>query len=87
LQGEAPVICLGNDPREYGFVSPAAMYVGKDVIIVAPRETLASITARFGADFEGVDELPPVIILHAGKPALTLPMFLGRGFRGQPLPS
>jgi hypothetical protein len=77
LRGSAPVICLGADPREYGISAPAAAQAGADVLIVAPRETLASISARFGGNFDAIAELPPVTLLHAGRPAMMLPLFLG----------
>jgi hypothetical protein len=80
LHGEVPVICLGNDPREYGLSSPAAAYVGRDLLIVAPRETLGSIDRRFGTAFQSLEERPPVILKHAGKPAMVLPLFIGHQF-------
>ena len=77
LRGEVPVICLGSDPREYGLASPAAAHVGEDVLIIAPKDTLRSLAARFGNDFDAVDTLPSVVIYHAGRPAMVLPVFLG----------
>jgi len=78
LGGQVPVICLGSDPREYGLESPAAAYAGKDILIMAPRETLASISAKFGNKFDSIETLPPLMILHAGRPAMKLSLFLGR---------
>jgi len=84
LHGEVPVVCLGDDPREYGIFAPASAHVGKDLLIVAPRETLASISTHFAASFGSIDQLPPVLLLHAGRPAMLLPLFLGHRFRGAP---
>ena len=83
LRGEAPVICLGNDPREYGLTSPASAYVGRDLLIVAPRETLQSINLRHGGSFDDLEALPPVMLLHAGRPAMLLPLFLGHRFHNE----
>jgi 4-amino-4-deoxy-L-arabinose transferase-like glycosyltransferase len=80
LHGVVRVICLGNDPREYGISSPAAGHVGQDLLIVAPRETLRSMAKRYGTEFRSLQELPPVILRHAGMPAMVLPLFMGRGF-------
>jgi len=81
LGGRATVICLGGDPREYGIIAPIARFVGADVLIVAPRFTPARIAAQFGPLFDSIDELPPVTLLHAGRPAMILPLFIGHGLR------
>ena len=52
LGGRVAVICLGNDPREYGIIAPVADYAGADVLIVAPGTSPAAIAARFGKLFE-----------------------------------
>ena len=81
LGGRVPVMCLGPDPREYGVIAPVADYAGSDVLIIAPRTSPAEITARFGKLFETIEVLPPATVLHAGRPALSLPLFLGRRLR------
>jgi 4-amino-4-deoxy-L-arabinose transferase-like glycosyltransferase len=80
LGGAMPVICLGDDPREYGFSQTLSDYAGKDVIIVAPRRSRADIVAEFGSRFDAIEDLAPVTVLHNGRPALLLPLFLGRNF-------
>lgn len=77
LKGRVPVICLGDDPRQYGFAAPVTLFQQRDVLILAPRETRDSITRRVGALFDGIDALPPVPIRHAGRPAMLVPAFLG----------
>ena len=81
LGGRVPVLCLGPDPREYGIVAPLTKYAGSDVLIIAPRTSPAEITARFGNLFQSVEVLPPATVLHAGRPALSLPLYLGRRLR------
>jgi 4-amino-4-deoxy-L-arabinose transferase-like glycosyltransferase len=81
LGGRMRVLCLGRDPREYGIISPIADYAGSDVLIIAPRTTPADITGRFGKLFERIEVLPPATVLHAGRPALSLPLYLGRRLR------
>jgi 4-amino-4-deoxy-L-arabinose transferase-like glycosyltransferase len=81
LGGRVPVICLGNDPREYGIIAPVGNYVGADVLIVAPGTSPAAIAARFGRLFDSIDTLAPATVLHDGRPALTLPLYLGRRLR------
>lgn len=78
LRKEAQVICLGDDPREYGMTAPVEHFLGRDVLILAPRESLATIRRRFGRMFDALVELPPIIVRHAGRPAMLVPVFLGR---------
>ncbi len=77
LDGRSPVLCLGPDPRQYGLIAPLARYAGDDVLIVAPGSALAGIAAQFGSQFDAIEPLAPATILHAGRPALTVPLFLG----------
>ena len=78
LGGQATVICLGADPREYGLVASAADHAGEDAVIVAPRTTLAQATAQFGTAFDTLEALPDAMVRHAGRPAMLLPLFMGR---------
>ena len=81
LGGRVPVICLGSDPREYGIIAPVRDYAGADVLIVAPGSSPAAIAVRFGKLFDSIDTLAPATVLHDGRPALTLPLYLGRRLR------
>ena len=81
LRGRVPVICLGSDPREYGIIAPVADYAGADVLIVAPGISPNAIAARFGKLFNSIDTLAPATVLHDGRPALILPLYLGRRLR------
>lgn len=78
LGGDATVICLGADPREYGLVASAADHAGEDAVIVAPRTSPAQATAQLGTAFDALEVLPPAMVHHAGRPALLLPLFMGR---------
>lgn len=57
-------------------------------MILAPRDALAQITVRFGSSFDVVEMLPPTLVLHAGRPAMSIPLFMGHRFHqaiGTPL--
>jgi hypothetical protein len=84
LGGKVPVICLGNDPREYGITEAAEKYLGRNVLIVAPRATMTEIEAGFGSMFANIEALPPLILLHAGQEAMFIPLFLGNNQRRPP---
>jgi hypothetical protein len=81
LGGRLPVLCLCADPHEYGIIAPVARYAGKDVLIIAPRTNAAEIVARFLPLFRSIEPLPPVTLFHAGRPALSLTLYLGRDLR------
>ncbi|WP_428393200.1 glycosyltransferase family 39 protein [Lichenicoccus sp.] len=86
LGGAAKVVCLGRDPREYGVIARTGADAGQDMLIVAPRYTLRGIRARLGGSFQAIEPLPEVMLLHAGRPAMILPLYLGRDFSsGAPL--
>jgi 4-amino-4-deoxy-L-arabinose transferase-like glycosyltransferase len=80
LGGVVPVICLCNDPREYGIIDNGLRYRGRNLLIIAPRATMTAINASFGAMFSSIKPLPPLTLLHAGKGAMVVPLFLGHDF-------
>jgi len=45
------------------------------------RATLVEIAARFGDLFQSIEALPPATVLHDGRPALSLPLYLGHRLR------
>ncbi len=81
LGGEVPVVCLGPDPRQYGLVAPLRDYAGRDVLIAAPHRSLDSVRAEFGSSFDAIEPLAPAWVLHAGRRALEVPLYLGRNLR------
>ena len=81
LGGQATVICLGADPREYGLVASAGEHAGEDVLIVAPRTSLAQVTQQLGTSFDALEALPAAMVRHAGRPAMLLPLFMGHRLR------
>jgi Dolichyl-phosphate-mannose-protein mannosyltransferase len=83
LGGRMPVICLGPDPRQYGLVANPDDYIGADVLIVAPRRSLAQIEGQFGDRFDAIEPIAPATVMHAGHPALELPLFIGHRLRKQ----
>ncbi len=77
LRGQATVLCLGADPRQYGLIASAGDHAGEDVLIVAPRTSLTQVTAQFGTSFDALEALPPAMVQHAGRPGMLLPLFMG----------
>jgi len=77
LGGRLPVICLGPDPRQYGLVANPDGYAGSDVLIVAPRRSFEQITGQFGPLFDSIEPIAPATVMHAGRPAMELALYLG----------
>jgi hypothetical protein len=47
---------------------------------VAPRASFAQIVTQFGKTFDAMAALPPGTVLHAGRPGMSLPLYLGHRF-------
>jgi hypothetical protein len=77
LGGRLPVICLGPDARQFGLTANPDDYTGADALIVAPRRSLAQIESQFAARFNTIEPITPVTIMHAGRAAMELPLFIG----------
>lgn len=78
------VICLGDDPREYGLIAPSEQFRGRDVLIVAPRTSIAQISDRFAAWFDRVEPIEPATVRHSGRAGMVLPLFIGRNLHPPP---
>jgi 4-amino-4-deoxy-L-arabinose transferase-like glycosyltransferase len=77
LGGRIPVICLGPDARQYALTANPDDYAGADVLIVAARRSLPQIKSQFGMRFDSIEPIAPATIMHAGRPAMELPLFIG----------
>jgi 4-amino-4-deoxy-L-arabinose transferase-like glycosyltransferase len=76
LGGAVPVVCLGNDPKQYGLTHPLAAQLGRDALILDKHMTLESVQQAYGARFDSVEELPPLQVMQAGRLALRFNLFL-----------
>jgi hypothetical protein len=76
LGGRLPVICLGPDAHQYDLTARHDDYAGADVVIVA-RTSFEKIIGQFWFLFDWVEPIAPATVLHAGRPALQLPLFIG----------
>lgn len=80
--GTPRLLCLTTDRREYGMDFDPAPFLGRDVLIIAPRTTLAQVQAQLAGQFASLTALPPAMIRHAGAPVLEAPVYLGHFWRG-----
>ena len=77
LGGRIPVICLGPDARQYGLTENLDNYAGADVLIVAARRLLPQIESQFKGRFDSIEPIAPATVMHAGRPAMVLPLLIG----------
>ena len=77
LGGRIPVICLGPDARQYGLTANPDNYAGEDVLFVVPRRSFAQIKSQFGDRFDVIEPIASATVIHAGRPAMELPLFIG----------
>lgn len=84
LGGQAHVICLNTDARQYLFAPGPAAHLGQDILIIAPRQDEARIQAAYGRVFESIEALPPVLADLPGRPQMPFPVFLGHRLRAWP---
>lgn len=77
LGPDIPIFCLNVDAREFRFATRPPQ--GGDLVIVAPRRTLASMRQTYIGEFQSMEALPPVKIGES-----EIPLFIGRGLKAWP---
>jgi hypothetical protein len=87
LGGRVPVLCLGSDARQYGLIANPDDYAGADVLIIAPRRSLAQTNSQFASLFDRIEPIAPATVMHAGRPAMSLPLFIGHRLRARADPT
>jgi len=76
LGGRLPVFCLGPDAHQYGRLTRRDNHAGADVLILT-RAPFEKIVGHYWFLFDNIEPLAPATVLHAGRPALQLNLFLG----------
>jgi 4-amino-4-deoxy-L-arabinose transferase-like glycosyltransferase len=78
LGPEATMLCLGPDPRQFGFAHPVLGYAGQDVLLVA-----VDPAGRASADaktwFQAVETLSPASVRLDGRVLRIVTILRGRG--------
>jgi hypothetical protein len=78
LGGTAKVTCLSPDARQYGLLTPLQAFVGDDLVIVAPRTSLAAVKAKFGAVFDSIEAVSGIGQSTTVQRLTATGVFLGR---------
>jgi len=83
LGGSIPVLCLSDDPRQFGLMHDEHALAGRDALIVADsgRANWLALAAPY---FRKIEPAEDVVVTRAGRPALTLHTAYGRGLKFHP---
>jgi hypothetical protein len=78
------VLCLARNPRGFGVLSDPRDHIGEDALIIG-RDVRPVVAQRiYGVYFDRIDELPPITIMHEGRPAFWLSVYLAHKLRDAP---
>ncbi len=80
LDGALTVVCLCDDPRQYGIAHPLSDLKGRDFLILDDKASLADVRAKYGAQFDAIGaSAPPTIeVMHGDRPAFSLNVQIAR---------
>jgi hypothetical protein len=81
LGGAPRVLCLNVDCRQYRFNNAWNNLAGHDVLIIAPRQSMARIQQDYGASFATIEALPPLRLRIPGRPPRDVALFFGHNLR------
>ncbi len=79
LGPDIPVICACGDPQQFRYRYDQSQWNGRDMPVIVPEGPgNARLWVGAAAFFDRLDPLPPIEIMRAGKPAITLDVKMGR---------
>jgi len=81
LGGRLPVLCLCRDPRGYGVLTRPWEHLGETALIIGANLPPQRVATTYGAYFDRIEEMRPIAITHAGKPASELFVYVGHALR------
>lgn len=78
LGPDITMFCISFDQREFGFAPGPP--IGSDLLIVAPKLSLAQMQVAYRGSFARIEALAPVVTREAG----VIPLYLGHGLTRWP---
>ena len=84
LHGKMTVLCLARDPRGFGVLTDPTDHIGEDALLIGRNLRSVDLQKTYGDYFESVDELSPIPIMHGGRPAFWLSVYLAHKLRDAP---
>lgn|SRR5665213_94199 len=80
-----PVLCLCDDPQQFGVLQNLSQFAGRDILVIQPQGKFERDPAQVRAWFERIQPLAPIVLHRGTDVALTLAVFRGIGLK--PFPS
>ncbi|MDE2199199.1 MAG: glycosyltransferase family 39 protein [Rhodospirillales bacterium] len=84
LGGRFKVLCLNTDAREYALLTSPAESLGRDVLIITPREDSAALAAAYRPLFATVTPLAPAVLHFPFRGDIRFSLLLGHDLRRWP---
>jgi 4-amino-4-deoxy-L-arabinose transferase-like glycosyltransferase len=85
LGPDVTTLCLNLDCRQFGIVDPPALFIGSDLLILAPDHP-ERVPAELGRSFASLAQLPYSAIRHAGRTLQPVAVFDARHLLAWPPP-
>lgn len=77
LGGSPRVACLNVDCRQYRFGRAQDVLIGRDVLIIVPRQAPMRVMGEYGPLFDRIELLPPLRLDLPHRPVVDFPLLLG----------
>jgi 4-amino-4-deoxy-L-arabinose transferase-like glycosyltransferase len=71
------VTVFGPEPHEFGFSTPPATLLGKNVLILAMPGNVTATADRFAPYFRTIKPGPALLVMHGADLLLVIPTFIG----------
>jgi hypothetical protein len=71
------VTVFGPEPHEFGFSTPPASLLGKNVLILAMPGNVTDSYTKFAPYFRSLTPGPALTVMHQGAVLLVIPTFIG----------
>jgi hypothetical protein len=82
-----PVICACDDAQQFAYRYDQTRWAGRDMPVIVAEGNNEWMWRAAAGFFDRLDPLPPIVIMRAGKPALTLNVAMGRNLHFPPGPA
>jgi Dolichyl-phosphate-mannose-protein mannosyltransferase len=72
LHDSVPVVVLGGNAKQFALRYDPAQFVGRDALVIAPRDTMQGMSRKLQPYFESVEEMAPLALGRSGMEEIPL---------------
>jgi hypothetical protein len=88
LHGTVPLVIFGNNPKHYGLRYDPRAFLGRDALVIAPRDSMRGVASGLLPYFTALEERAPLTLGRSGMPELELRLWVAHDLRSAlPAPS